>query len=304
MSIFETSFTDLLEKNGFTALLVLAVSTFIFANFFLNSSDEASSTNEDKQTSPVALDKQIFKEFKLASKSQVNSNTVRLVFETESQEQVLGLAIGQCISVRVLSGTDNKPNVRSYTPISRLDEKGQFELLVKVYPSGIASSYLGNMQVGDYLPVRGPKGNFSYTPSAKSHIIMLAGGSGITPMFQVLQHVANSPIADSTKFTLIYANVTAEDILLKDELDALSTNDRIDVVYVLQSIPTSGTFVGHEGFITKDIIESCIGSASPSKQALLCGPPPMIKAMEAHLVALGFDAPNIVSKPTDQIFKF
>ncbi|OMJ14787.1 NADH-cytochrome b5 reductase 1 [Smittium culicis] len=304
MSFFQTSFSELLEKNGFTALLVLAVSTFIFANYFLNSDDEDSSAKQDEQTSLIALDKQIFKEFKLASKSQVNSNTVRLVFETENQDQVLGLAIGQCISVRVISGTDNKPAVRSYTPISRLDEQGKFELLVKVYPTGIASSYLGNMQVGDYLPVRGPKGNFSYTPSNKSHIIMLAGGSGITPMYQVLQHIAESPENDTTKFTLVYANVTYEDILLKDELDALSTNDRINVVYVLQTVPTSGNFVGHEGFITKDIIESCIGTATPSKQALLCGPPPMIKAMEAHLVALGFDTPNIVSKPTDQIFKF
>ena len=54
---------------------------------------------------------------------------------------------------------------------------------------------------------------------------MIAGGSGITPMFQVAQGILRNPL-DATKVFLIYANVTEEDILLRKELDAWARDHR------------------------------------------------------------------------------
>jgi cytochrome-b5 reductase len=49
------------------------------------------------------------------------------------------------------------------------------------------SQYLDHMKIGDFIDVRGPKGKFDYTPNMKKAIGMLAGGTGITPMFQIIQ---------------------------------------------------------------------------------------------------------------------
>jgi len=54
---------------------------------------------------------------------------------------------------------------------------------------------------------------------------MIAGGSGITPMFQVAQGILRNPY-DATKVFLIYANVTEEDILLRKEFDAWARDHR------------------------------------------------------------------------------
>ena len=52
---------------------------------------------------------------------------------------------------------------------------------------------------------------------------MIAGGSGITPMYQIIKHILKDK-GDGTKVWLIYANQTEDDILLREELDKLSQN--------------------------------------------------------------------------------
>lgn len=154
---------------------------------------------------------------------------------------------------------DGKECFRSYTPTTLDDTKGYFELVVKVYPQGNMSKYLDNMKIGDKIKVRGPKGFMKYTPNLVSEIGMLAGGTGITPMYQVRLNptfdrfvesrltlalfiqVALAALrnpADKTKFSLIYANNNEEDILLKDELDALAKKHpgRFSVYYVLLEV--------------------------------------------------------------------
>ena len=54
---------------------------------------------------------------------------------------------------------------------------------------------------------------------------MIAGGSGITPMFQVAQGILRNPY-DATNVFLIYANVAEEDILLRTELDQWAWDHR------------------------------------------------------------------------------
>ncbi|PVU93300.1 hypothetical protein BB559_003348 [Furculomyces boomerangus] len=274
--------------------VVVAFVTVVFVAYFANLK------NRFKAAKPE-LDKQDFRKFKLVSKTQVNSNSFRFVFVLANPENSLGLGIGQCISIKALVG--EKEVTRSYTPISKLDEKGQFELLIKVYPNGAVSSHMKQLNVGDTILVRGPKGNFQYQPNKKEKILMIAGGSGITPMYQVIQEIVRDS-NDKTKIDLLYANIASEDILLRTELDRLASKhgDRLTVHYVLQTPPEDWT--GSVGYVSKELIEKHIGSPTSNKQVLLCGPPPMIKAMEGNLVELGFEQPGIISKPEHQIFKF
>merc|ERR1712025_175499 len=120
------------------------------------------------------------------------------------------------------------------------------------------------------------------------HVGMMAGGSGITPMLQIVKaSLANK--GDSTKFSLIYANKTEDDILVKDLLDAAvkESNGRFNVTYTLD-YPPSG-WKGKTGFITQEMIKGCLPAPSPEVLVLMCGPPPMIEAQKKNLDALEYD---------------
>jgi len=84
-----------------------------------------------------------------------------------------------------------------------------------------------------------------------SHVGLIGGGSGITPLYQVLASALRDP-NNTTKFTLLFGNTSEKDILLKEELDRLKKKypNNFDVVYFVDKSDGSG--IATEGYITKD----------------------------------------------------
>ncbi|KAJ1725102.1 NADH-cytochrome b5 reductase [Coemansia erecta] len=241
-----------------------------------------------------------YRKFKLVSKVQLSPNSARYRFQLPAADAVLGLPIGRHISV--MAKIDGKEVFRSYTPTSTDSDKGFFELVVKTYPTGVISSHLAALSIGDEISVRGPRGAFKYDHNMVRAIGMVAGGTGITPMYQVIQHVLANP-ADKTRVSLVYANVSEDDILLKDQLDKWAAeHDNFDVHYVLNNAPEGWT--GSTGFVTKDILHKCMPAPADDIKILICGPPPMVKAMDGCLVELGYEKARTISKHDDQVFKF
>jgi len=152
--------------------------------------------------------------------------------------------------------------MRSYTPISSDDDRGYFDLLIKSYPTGNISKLMGEMKIGDKLQFQGPKGAMVYTPNMMRHIGMIAGGTGITPMWQIIQAIVKGRPSnggtDRTEVDLLFANVNPEDILMKKELDALAAVDKnFRPHYVLNNPPEGWT--GAQGFVSADLIK--VGSS-------------------------------------------
>ncbi|KAJ1727253.1 NADH-cytochrome b5 reductase [Coemansia biformis] len=241
-----------------------------------------------------------YRKFKLVEKEQVSGNTARYRFALQSAEAVLGLPIGRHIQLMVEVG--GKEVARSYTPTSTDSDRGFFELVVKTYESGIVSAHLGRMDIGDSVNVRGPRGAFQYQPNMVRALGMIAGGTGITPMYQIIQHILANP-EDKTHVSVIFANVNEDDILLREQLEQWAAeHDNLDIHYVLNNPPDG--WQGGVGFVTKDMIQEWLPAPATDIKVLLCGPPPMVKAMGTHLADLGYDQPRVISKPEDQIFKF
>ncbi|CAN3354149.1 NADH-cytochrome b5 reductase 1 [Diutina catenulata] len=253
-----------------------------------------------KSNAPV-LKPDEFQKFPLIQKTRVTHNTCIYRFGLPKSSDRLGLPIGQHISIAAT--IDDKEIVRSYTPVSTDDEQGYFDLLIKAYDNGNVSKHVESKKLGETISVRGPKGFFNHSPNMVDHFGMIAGGTGITPMYQIITAVLKNP-EDKSKISLVYANVTEQDILLKAELDKLAAEhpEQFKVHYVLNEAPAEWT--GSTGFVTPEIMQTHLPSASETTNLLLCGPPPMISAMKKAAVELGFPKAKPVSKHGDQVFVF
>lgn len=210
---------------------------------------------------------------------------------------------------------------RKYTPVTGNETPGYVDLVVKIYRSGKFKMpdgtetqwedggkmglHLDKLQIGDTVHVMGPLGVNQYlgqgifklpgrTVTANT-VGMLAGGTGLTPMLQVAQAALSDP-KDKTKFSLLYANKTEDDILCKNMLDDLAKRykGRFDVTYTLDFPPAKWT--QKKGFITTDMIKECLPPHSADNLVLMCGPPPMVEfACKKNLAALGFPKTAMVA---------
>ncbi|XP_030966849.1 NADH--cytochrome b5 reductase 1-like isoform X1 [Quercus lobata] len=270
MELMQIPQTDLLRMA--VALVLVAIAAYFHYN-----KKPKGSLNPEK-----------FIDFKLVKKTQLSHNTAKFKFALPKPTSVLGLPVGQHIICRGID-SQGEEVIRPYTPVTLDSHVGYFELVVKMYPKGRMSHHFREMREGDYLPVQGPKGRLIYKPGQARAFGMLAGGSGITPMFQLTRAILENP-KDKTNVHLIYANVTLEDILLKEELDAFAKKfpNQFKVYYVLNQPPFAWN--GGSGFISKEIIQSHCPAPASDIQILRCGPPAMNKAMKAHLDALGYQS--------------
>ena len=148
--------------------------------------------------------------------------------------------------------------------ITRVDFRAQ------AYEKGNISRHVSLLKLGDKIRVKGPRGQFTYSPQLSRELGMIAGGTGITPMLQIVRAALKNP-SDRTKLSLIYANVNEEDILLKKELDELAAQhpSRFKVFYVLNNPPAGWT--GGVGFVSKDQISTHLPPTDHDIKILLCG---------------------------------
>ena len=110
--------------------------------------------------------------------------------------------------------------------------------VVKKYPGGPMSEHLHDMQPGDTLDMKGPIPKYPWTANKHDHVALLAGGTGITPMYQLARGIFKNP-EDKTKVTLVFGNVTEADILLKEEWEKLENEypNRMRAFYLLDQPP-------------------------------------------------------------------
>lgn len=142
-----------------------------------------------------------------------------------------------------------------------------------------------------------------YRPGLCKKIGMVAGGTGITPMYQVIRAICEDE-RDTTEVSLIYANRTEEDILLREELDTFARRypKNFRVYYMLDKPPVGWT--GGSGFVTQDLMAERLPQPNLDSKVFLCGPPGMVNAAKKALVNLGFKQPGASAKASDEIFAF
>jgi len=253
---------------------------------------------------------------KLIEREELSHDTRRFRFGLPSGgKSVLGLPTGQHVylSCRV----NGQLVVRPYTPTSSDEDQGYVDLVIKVYfknvhpkfpDGGKMSQYLDDMKLGETIEVRGPSGNLIYNGRGQfairkdkkseyqlkdyRRVSMIAGGTGITPMLQLIRHVFRDQPNDSTKLALLFANQTEEDILLRQELEDIQKEhpDQFKVWYTVDRPPTDHDWEYSTGFVSSEMIQDHLFAPSDDHLVVMCGPPPMINfACMPNLDKLGFE---------------
>ncbi|WVQ77426.1 hypothetical protein IAR50_007112 [Cryptococcus sp. DSM 104548] len=253
----------------------------------IKSAEAQKDAAERAAPSIAALVKDSFVPFTLTKVEKYNHNTniYHFSFGEEGNEKVSGGEVASVILMRSPEGDfelkddKGKPVIRPYTPVSPPHQKGSIEVMIKEYQDGKFSHWLAGQQPGAQVLFKGPLQKFKYQPNGFDKGLCIAGGSGITPMWQLITHSLSLP-EDKTKWTLIYSNVSEADILLRKEWDALAKAhpDRLEIKYVVDKAPWG--WKGETGFITPDLIKKVFPRAEGDKvRAFVCGPPGQMKAI-------------------------
>ena len=141
------------------------------------------------------------------------------------------------------------------------------------------STHLHEMKPGQTLSFKGPIPKYPWAPNKHDHITLVSGGTGITPMYQLIRGIFNNP-EDKTKVSLVYGNISETDILLKEEFDQLEKEypQRFKTFYTLDN--PSENWKSGKGFITKDLLKEIIPDPkSENIKVFVCGPPGLYKAI-------------------------
>ena len=213
------------------------------------SSDSGGNNNSNNNTHFLSPQ---WQPIRLVKKDSISHDSRIFRFALSSPKIKFGLPTGKHVFLRAKSKHKGQMYVRAYTPISDDDSLPGFaEFLIKIYKpakghpeGGHLSQVLDSLEIGETIEVRGPLGSFLYlnhgrwtfgTHSGRAcRIVTLAGGTGITPIYQLIRAIAMDP-TDRTEVRLSYANKTEEDILLREELCQLEkeSRGRIKIWYVL-----------------------------------------------------------------------
>lgn len=162
-----------------------------------------------------------------------------------------------------------------------LPDDDYLEFTIKTYPShkGVTNELL-SLKPGDELIIHDVWGAISYQGEG----IFIAGGAGITPFLSIFRYLNSINKIKGNK--LIFANKTKADIIHEEEFKRLLGDSFINVL-------SDETIAGYEhGFITEDFLKKNLGTAK--NKFYVCGPPPMMDAIQKILTNLGVGDDSVV----------
>lgn len=171
------------------------------------------------------------------------------------------------------------------------------QLTVTVKALGNFTSQIGSLRVGERAFVDGPYGAFSIDRHPAPGYVFIAGGIGIAPIISCLRTMQARH--DPRPVLMIYAYRRWERMTFREELEALQTELALDLVFVLEEPPAD--WAGARGRITSQLLARYLPPAPERgrRECFICGPTPMIDAVERALVEVGVPARRIQSEIFD-----
>jgi ring-1,2-phenylacetyl-CoA epoxidase subunit PaaE len=234
-------------------------------------------------------------DLKVKSIIQETKDAITIVFEQPASK--ISYKAGQFLTLIV--PVQGKEVRRAYSLCSSPFVDADLAVTVKRVEGGLMSNWLAdNLKAGQVVKVMEPMGQFTteYESSRKRHLVMFAGGSGITPMLSIIKSILTQE--QKSIVSLIYCNRDAESIIFRNELEKWETKyqGRLHVIHILDTAPMN--WQGYSGLLNHDMLTQLferIPDWGNDTTYLMCGPEGMMKNVESLLA--------MRSIPSDKIFK-
>ena len=190
---------------------------------------------------------------------------------------------GQYVQIQAPSPEGNV--YRAYSISSPAYEKTRIQLVVRLVPGGIASTYIHGLHEGDEVVFTGPYGEFRLSEDSSVPVVCVGGGAGMAPIASIISSLART--WPDRSCSLFFGCRSTKDVFYLDRFKAMTKgHPNFTVVYALSDPLASGeAWVGDTGFIHLSLEKRL--SADSRCQAFLCGPPPMIEAVTEVLKGKG-----------------
>jgi glycine betaine catabolism B len=188
---------------------------------------------------------------------------------------------------------DGKKVARSYSICSSPARSGYVEITPKRVSQGCVSVFLNDRaSVGMTVEAKGAFGHFYFDESKHQDVVLLAAGSGITPMMAMLRYMDD--LCLETTVTLLYCVRTSNDIIFHSELEELRGRLKNFQYHLMLSQPHA-EWSGPRGHISNEFMENALKEIA-LRDFFLCGPPPFMDASRAILTGLGVKPERIMQE--------
>jgi Na+-transporting NADH:ubiquinone oxidoreductase subunit F len=179
---------------------------------------------------------------------------------------------------------------RAYSVASDPNEKHIIELIIKLMPGGICTTYCFDyLKVGDSVKLNGPYGDFRLSDSEEP-MIFVAGGSGMAPFVSILYYMRNADIKRNTIY--FFGGRHAADIFLVDLMRQFeSTLPNFRFVPVVAEPAKGNGWTGQTGLVTEAMARHLTNI--DGYEGYLCGSPGLINAAAKVLIDRGMGADKI-----------
>jgi predicted ferric reductase len=168
---------------------------------------------------------------------------------------------------------------------------------VSIKVLGDFSATVADLEPGTPAYLDGPHGVFSPDQDEGPGFCLIAGGVGITPMMSMLRTFADR--GDRRPVVAFVANREWDDATFREELDELSARVEVEVVHTLSEAPPG--WDGETGRLDAPMLSRHLPPGSERWQYFVCGPNPMMDAMEDALVQIGVPAERIHTERFDWV---
>jgi len=195
---------------------------------------------------------------------------------------------------------DGKLYMRSYS-FHTAPIESEIGITVRMVNDGIVSNYLRTATNGDMINLEKVSGDFFVEPAEeiKRHMVMFAGGSGITPIFSMIKAILHRE--PRSTISLVYSNRSFESIIFLNELNALQKlfTNRLKLYHVItrqKNVP-EGFPIYYQGrlskLVTKKIFQNIQPEMSCCTEYYLCGPYGFMQTIDAAIHSLKTDRTKI-----------
>ena len=186
---------------------------------------------------------------------------------------------------------DGKPVHRSYTISSTPSRPHALEMTVKRVAGGRVSNWLhDNLRVGDSLSVKGPGGSFSFFDHPARKMLMISGGSGITPVMSMARWVCDT-VADCD-VVFLHAARTAADVIFRAELEMMARRHANFHLFVTSTHPQQDQAPSElSGRIAPEMVRK-VAPDFVERSVFVCGPTGFMVAARNIMESLAYPMEN------------